>query len=161
MPQSHLVGRTHCLLTNNHSHPEDLPTISPGVRPATTTTTRPLTPLRHCCQVVILPRQLPLVNLTPDDAAGPLPLSLLTYISQVPARKALALRCDAGQCICWQVVRILLQDRCAAGLIRQAKMDGQVKPGDKQTQQKVLSKYSLLMRTDRVLQSWVYKVLSC
>jgi hypothetical protein len=117
-------------MPSSSSHLEDLPTIQPGGRHTTpaTTTTRPLPPLMHSSHVVGLPWQLRLIHLPPDDAAGPLPLSLLAHITQVPARKALRRGCDAGQCICWQVVRVLLQDGCPAGLIRQAKVDGQVKP---------------------------------
>jgi hypothetical protein len=99
------------------------------VLPASPTpSTCTVTPLHHSSKVVSLTRQLLPVNLTADDPAGPLPLSLLAHITQVPACKALRLRCDAAQGVTWQVVGVLLQDGRPAGFIWQAKVDGQVKP---------------------------------
>jgi hypothetical protein len=91
-----------------------------------------MAPLHRSSQVVGLPRQLLATNLTTDDLAGPLALSLLAHVAQVSSRKAVRLRCDASQRICRQVVCVLLQDGCTAGLVRQAEMDGQVKPASRQ-----------------------------
>ncbi len=53
---------------------------------------------------------------------------LLAYIPEVPSTETLCHCCYLFPLLLRQLVCILMQDGCPAGLVRQAKVNGQVKP---------------------------------
>lgn len=62
---------------------------------------------------------------------------LLTDISEVPPTEALSDCCYLLPLLLCQLVCILLQDGCSAGFVRQAEVDGKVKPAQRNPQQSI------------------------